>query len=327
MRRRSLIGAGLAAGLYTLAGPVAAQGPAGKTLSLIVPYPAGGGSDINARLAAPEFSRLLGQTAIVDNVPGASGSLGVMKATNAPADGSVLLLGSPMELMLTPLTLASARYKAEDFRPIGVMAVTSMVLLARKDLGVSNVDELVAMLRRPDAKELSYGSIGPGSLYHLLGERFTQQTGTKMLHVPYKGMAPVVNDLLGGQIDLVFMPLAGNVPDLLDAGKVKALGLAATVPHERFTAIPLMRNSKGLEDFVYSLWSGVQVSQRVPEETQQRLHAAFNQMMLKPEIRRGIELGGSKVPPELPLAELRRTYQADVERYRAIAKSVNLRPE
>lgn len=327
MRRRSLIGAGLAAGLSTLTGLAAAQGPAGKTLSLIVPYPAGGGSDINARLAAPEFSRLLGQTAIVDNVPGASGSLGVMKAANAPADGSVLLLGSPMELMLTPLTLASARYKAEDFRPIGVMAVTSMVLLARKDLGVGSVDELVAMLRRPDAKELSYGSIGPGSLYHLLGERFTQQTGTKMLHVPYKGMAPVVNDLLGGQIDLVFMPLAGNVPDLLDAGKVKALGLAATVPHERFTAIPLMRNSKGLEDFVYSLWSGVQVSQRVPEETQQRLHAAFNQMMQKPEIRRGIELGGSKVPPEQPLAELRRAYQTDVERYRAIAKSVNLRPE
>jgi len=326
MRRRSLIGAGLIAGLVPGLSAMA-QGLAGKTLNLIVPYPAGGGSDINARLAAPELSRLLGQPAIVDNVPGASGSLGVMRAANAPADGSALLLGSPMELMLTPLTLNSARYKAEDFRPIGVMSVTSMVLLARKDLGAGSVDELIALLRRPDAKELSYGSIGPGSLYHLLGERFTQQTGTKMLHVPYKGMAPVVNDLLGGQIDLVFMPLAGNVPDLLEAGKVKALGIAASAPHERFAAVPLMRSSKGLEDFVYSLWSGVQVSQRVPEEAQQRLHTAFNQMMQKPEIRRSIELGGSRVAPEQSLAELRRGYLADVERYRAIARSVNLRPE
>ncbi|QRF62245.1 tripartite tricarboxylate transporter substrate binding protein [Variovorax paradoxus] len=327
MRRRSMIGAGLAAGLSTMAGSVPAQGLAGKTLNLIVPYPAGGGSDINARLAAPELSRLLGQPAVVDNVPGASGSLGVMKAANGAADGSVLLMGSPMELMLTPLTLASARYKAEDFRPIGMMAVTSMVLLARKDLGPGSVDELIAQLRKPDAKELSYGSIGPGSLYHLLGERFTQQTGTKMLHVPYKGFAPIINDLLGGQIDLVFAPLAGNVPDLLDAGKVKALGIAAATPHERFGAIPLIRASKGLDDFVYSLWAGAQVSQRVPEEAQQRLHVAFNEMMRKPELRRAIELGGSKVAPEQTLAELRRGYQADVERYRAIAKSVNLRPE
>ncbi|QFZ82116.1 tripartite tricarboxylate transporter substrate binding protein [Variovorax paradoxus] len=327
MRRRSLMAAGLAAGLFPIALPAFAQGLAGKTLNLIVPYPAGGGSDINARLAAPELSRLLGQPAIVDNVPGASGSLGVMKAANAPADGSALLLGSPMELMLTPLTLSSARYKAEDFRPIGVMAVTSMVLLARKDLGAGNVDELIALLRRPGTKELSYGSIGPGSLYHLLGERFMQQTGTKMLHVPYKGFAPLVNDLLGGQIDLVFAPLAGNVPDLLDAGKIKALGIATSAPHERFTALAPIRNSKGLDDFVYSLWAGIQVSHRVPEEAQQRLHAAFNQMMRKPELRRALELGGAKVAPEQSLAELRRDYQADMERYRAIAKSVQLRPE
>lgn len=323
MRRRSV----LAATLSAIALPALAQGLAGKTLNLVVPYPAGGGSDINARLAAPELSRLLGQTAIVDNVPGASGALGVMKVANAPADGSNLLLGSPMELMLTPLTLASARYKAEDFRPIGVMAVTSMVLLARKDLPVGNVEELIALLRRPGGPELNYASIGPGSLYHLLGERFTQQTGTKMLHIPYKGFAPIINDLMGGQIDMVFAPLAGNVPDLVEAGKVKALGLAAAAPHERFPRLPLMRGTKGLEDFVYSLWSGVQVSQRVPEEAQQRLHKAFDEMMLKPEIRRGIEMGGSKVPPPQTLAELRRDYQADVERYRAIARSVNLKPE
>jgi tripartite-type tricarboxylate transporter receptor subunit TctC len=263
----------------------------------------------------------------VDNVPGASGSLGVMKAMNAPADGSVILLGTPMELMLTPLVMASARYKAEDFRPIGIMAATSMALLARKDLGAGNTDELLALLRRPGAKELSYGSIGPGSLYHLLGERFMQQTGTKMLHVPYKGMAPLLQDLMGGQIDIAFVPLGGNVPDLLEGGKLKALGVAAAAPHERFPAIPLIRNSKGLDDFVYGLWSGMQVSRKVPDDAQERLHRAFNQMIQNADIRRAVEQGGSKVPPEQTLAELRRDYQADVERYRTIAKSVNLQPE
>lgn len=327
MRRRSLIGAGLAAGLSSLSLPGRTQGLGGKTLTLIVPYPAGGGSDINARLAAPELSRMLNQPTIVDNVPGASGALGVMKAMNAPTDGSVLLLGTPMELMLTPLAIASARYKAEDFRPIGIMAATSMVLLARKDLKASNIDELVTLLRTPGAKELSYGSIGPGSLYHLLGERFMQQTGTKMLHVPYKGFAPVIQDLMAGTIDLVFAPFAGNVPDLIDGGKVKALGLAATAPHERYPNVPLIRSSKGLDDFVYGLWSGVQVSRRVPEEQQEKLHRVFNQMMKNADLRKAVELGGSKVPPEQTLAELRQDYQKDVDRYRAIAMSVNLKPE
>lgn len=327
MRRRSLIGASLAAGLSSLTLPGQAQVLAGKTLTLIVPYPAGGGSDINARLAAPELSRLLGLPAIVDNVSGASGSLGVMKAANAPTDGSALLLGSPMELMLTPLTLASAHYKAEDFRPIGIMAATSMVLLARKDLKASNTDELIALLRNPSTKEMTFGSIGPGSLYHLLGERFMQQTGTKMLHIPYKGMAPVLQDLMSGIIDMVFMPLAGNVPDLITSGKVKALGLAATAPHDSLPAIPLIRNSKGLEDFVYGLWSGVQVSRRVPEGMQEKLHRVFNLMMQNTSIRKGVEAGGSKVPPEQTLAELYRDYQKEVERYRAMAKSVNLKPE
>lgn len=327
MRRRSMIGASLAAGLSSLALPGWTQVLSTKTLNLIVPYPAGGGSDINARLASPELSRLLGVPTIVDNVPGASGSLGVMKALNAPADGSTLLLGSPMELMLTPLTLASARYKAEDFRPIGIMAVTSMVLLARKDLKASNTDELLALMRAPGAKELSYGSIGPGSLYHLLGERFMQQTGTKMLHVPYKGMAPVLQDLMGGVIDLVFAPLGGNVPDLINSGSVKALGLAATTPHETLSTIPLIRSSKGLEDFVYSLWSGVQVSRRVPEAMQARLHEVFNQVMQNASVRKGVEAGGSKVPPPQTLEELYRDYRKEVENYQAMAKSVNLKPE
>lgn len=331
MRRRSLIGAGFnglaALSLSAFSLGAMAQAFPSKTLSLVVPYPAGGGSDINARIAAPELAKLLQQTTIVENVSGASGALGVQKVANAPADGHTLLLGSPMELMLTPLTLATARYKPEDFRPVGVLGRTSMVLLARKDIGAANTDELIALARQPGTKELSYGSVGTGSMYHLLGERFVQRTGTRMLHVPYKGAAPLLQDLLGGQIDLVFMPLAGNVPDLIEGGKLKALGIAAAAPHERFGTIPLIKDSKGLDDFVYALWSGVQVARAVPETVQDQLNKAINQMLKNPDVRRAIEAAGSKAAQPAPLAELRAAYQADIERYRAIAKSVNLQPQ
>lgn len=324
MQRRLVIGAGLA-GLATFPFPALAQaGYPAKVITMVVPYPAGGGSDVNARIVAPELGRQIHQTVIVENVSGASGSLGVQRVINTGADGYSVLLGTPMELMLTPVTLSAARYKPEDFRLVSLLTQTSMVLLARKELEASSADELVALLRSPRGKELSYGSIGPGSLYHLLGERFCQQTGTKMLHVPYKGMAPLLQDMMGNQIDVVFMPMAGNVPDLIESGKLKALGIAAAAPHERFGAIPLLKNSQGLGDFVYTLWSGVQVTRNVPESAQEKLNAALNQTLLNPEVRRSIEQSGAKAAQPATLAELRRIYQADTERYRALAKSVPL---
>ncbi len=317
----------LAAACALAASAVMAQGFASKVITMVVPYPAGGGSDVMARVVNSEMGKQLGQTIIVENVAGAGGAIGVQKVISAPADGHTILLGSPMELVLTPLGMAAARYKPEDLRLVGRWGSTSMVLLARKDLPANSVDELAALAKRPGNQELTYGSIGPGSLYHLLGERFTQLTGTKMLHVPYKGGAPLVQDLLGGQIDIVFMPLAGNIPDLIEGGKVKALGLAAASRHPKLSSIPLIKDSKGMEDFVYGLWSGVQTSKSVPEDVAAKINKAVNETLKNPGVRKAIEAGGSIPSSGASLAELARSYSADIQAYRAIAKSINLQPQ
>lgn len=254
-------------------------------------------------------------------------AIGTQRVVSAPGDGHTLLAGSPMEIMLTPLGMAAARYKPEDLQPVGQFAVTTMVLLVRSNLGVNNVDELLQLARKPGAKELSYGSIGPGSLYHLLGERFTQLARLKTLHVPYKGMAPLVQDLISGQFDFAFVPLAGNIPDVIESGRVKALALAASQRHTKLSSLPLMKDVKGFEDFVYGLWSGVQVPRSTPEPLQQKLHQICNEILAVPEVRRTIEAGGSSVAPPMELAALRASYAADIDKYRAIAKAINLQPQ
>ncbi len=306
---------------------VSAQPFPSKVMSMVVPYPPGGPSDVVARVVAPHIAKALGQTIIVENSSGAAGAIGVQKMLGAAPDGHTMLLGSPMELVLTPLSIAAAKYKPEDMQPLVRWGSTSMVLLARKDLPANTVDELVTLAKTPGAKELAVGTIGRGSLYHLVAERFQQLSGTKMLQVPYKGGAPLVTDLIGGQIDIVFMPLAGNVPALITGGKVKALGLAATSRHPVLSQIPLIKESKGMDDFVFGLWSGVQVSKSVPETVQNQIHNAANEALMQPEVRKAIEAQGSSPAMPSTLADLSKSYAQDIARFQAIAKSINLQPE
>lgn len=298
-----------------------------KVISMVVAYPAGGPSDVVARVVAPHIAKGLGQTIVIENVAGAAGAIGVQKMLSAAPDGHTVLLGSPMELVLTPLSIASAKYKPEDVQPLVRWGSTSMVLLARKDLPANTVEELVALAKTPGAKEMTFGSIGRGSLYHLVAAKFQQLSGTKMLEVPYKGGAPLVQDLIGGQIDIVFMPLAGNVPALIKGGNVKALGLAAASRHPVMNQIPLIKETKGMDDFVYGLWSGVQVSKNVPAGVQNQIHKAANEALMQPEVRKAIEAQGSTPASPATLAELATSYAQDIARYQAIAKSINLQPE
>jgi tripartite-type tricarboxylate transporter receptor subunit TctC len=323
-RRTLLLGAAGMAAMAVMPSVATAQGYPTKLVTMIVPYPAGGPSDVSGRQLQNVLQKSLGQTFIVDNVSGAGGTLGVQKVLGAPADGYTLLVGSPMELMQSPLVLSAVRFKPDDMRMVGLLLNTNMILLARKDLEAGTVDELIALAKK---KDLTYGSVGPGSMYHLMGETFSAQTVVKMVHVPYKGAAPLVNDLMGGQIDLVFMPLAGGVPGMIEGGKVKALALAARQRHPRFPALPLMSDSKAVGDFAYDLWLGVQVPRTVGADVAQKLNKAINDAVQQPDLRRELEAGGSRVAPPMSLAELDKLYASDVARYAGIAKSLGLKPQ
>ncbi len=308
-------------------GPVVAQTYPSKPISLIVPYPAGGPSDFFARKVQPEAAAKLGQTMIIENIGGAGGAIGLTKLVNAPADGYTLSLGSPMELVLTPMAIQGVKYKSEDFKLVAQFTSTNTILAVRNSLNVKTVDELLALARKSSDKPLSYGSVGPGSLYHLIGEKFSQLTKVQMLHVPYKGIAPLLTDLMGGQIDMAFLPMAGSIPQTLIDGKIQGLAVTAKAPHPLFKQFPAMAAMKGMEAMEFDIWSGVQVHKNTPDPIVNALNKAFYASAEAAETRKALESSGNVVLPSRTPAELARIYQAEIERYRAIAKSINLQAQ
>jgi tripartite-type tricarboxylate transporter receptor subunit TctC len=307
--------------------PALAQTYPVKPISLIVPYPAGGPSDFFARKVQPDAAAKLGQTVVIENIGGAGGSIGLAKVANAPADGYTLSLGSPMELVLAPMAIQGVKYKPEDFKLVAQFATTNTVLAVRNSLNVKSVDELLALARKGADKPLSYGSVGPGSLYHLIGEKFSQLTKVQMLHVPYRGIAPLLNDLMGGQIDMAFLPMAGSIPQTLIDGKIQGLAVTSKTPHPLFKQFPAMAAMKGLEAMEFDIWAGVQVHRNTPETVVNTLNKAFYASAEAPETRKALEGSGNVVLPSRTPAELARIYQSEIERYRAIAKSINLQAQ
>jgi tripartite-type tricarboxylate transporter receptor subunit TctC len=325
MNLKTLIG-GLLVASSALTAAVAQTYPV-KPISLIVPYPAGGPSDFFARRVQPEAAARLGQTMIIENIGGAGGSIGLSKLVNSPADGYTLSLGSPMELVLAPMAIQGVKYKSEDFKLVAQFATTTTILAVRNSLNVKNVDELVALARKNADKPLSYGSVGPGSLYHLIGEKFSQVTKTQMLHVPYKGIAPLLTDLMGGQIDMAFLPMAGSIPQTLMDGKIQGLAVTAKAPHALFKQFPAMAAMKGLEAMEFDIWAGVQVHRNTTDAVVNTLNKASYAAAEVPETRKALEASGNIVLSSRTPAELARVYQGEIERYRAIAKSINLQAQ
>ncbi|MFN5166677.1 MAG: tripartite tricarboxylate transporter substrate-binding protein [Pseudomonadota bacterium] len=195
----------LAAGMLLGAQAALAQTYPVKPVNLMVPYPAGGPSDAIARIFNTQLGKELGQQVLVENLGGVSGALAAQKVLAAPADGYYIFQGSPNEVILSPLANSAVKLKAEDFRLVHPVADAVMVFVTRKNLPVSSVDELIALARKSADKPLTYGSVGIGSLYHLILEQAQAQTRVQLNHVPYKGNAPLLQDIAGGQVDFAVL--------------------------------------------------------------------------------------------------------------------------
>ncbi len=327
MKLRSFLKAGLALTAALSLSGLQAQGFPTKTLNLVVPYPAGGPSDFVARKLQPDAATKLGQTMIIENLGGAGGSIGLSKLINSPADGHMLALGTPMELVLAPLAIQGVKYKPEDFKLVAQVVNTNTILAVRPNLQVQSVADLVALAKKNPGQPLSYGSVGPGSLYHLIGEKFAQLTKAPMLHVPYKGVAPLMADLMGGQIDMAFLPMAGSIPQTILDGKLKGLGVTAKAPHALYKQFPALAAMPGLEGMEFDLWAGLQVHRNTPDDVVANLNKAFYAALDNPDTRKAFEASGNVVLPARSPAELAKTYATEIERYRSIARSINLQPQ
>ena len=316
----------LAASLLALSPFAAAQSYPTKPVSMIVAFPAGGPSDVIGRMVAKSMQEALGQSIIVENVVGVGGSLGVLKAANAAPDGHTILAGSPLELIYTPLGVAAAKNKPEDMRMAALIGYTPIAIAVRKDLPVNTLEEFVALAKKSE-KPLSFGSTGIGSLYHLMAEKALQAAGAKGLHAPYNGLAPYLKDLMGGVIDFAVVPLGGPVLGAIDGGQIKVLAVASPQSPARLPKLPPARNTKGFEDYQFSIWIGVQASAKTSDAQVAAIHKAVYAGLANPETRKSIEASGSVISEPMTLPQLDAFYKKEAATGAALAKSINLQAQ
>lgn len=300
-----------------------------KPVTLMVPYPAGGLSDVIARTVNAPLGKALGQPVLVDNLGGASGSIAAQKVLNAPADGYLLFQGSPNELIFAPLAISSVKYKPEDFRQIHRVGMAPMAIMARADLPANNADELVAYAIKAakEGKSMTYASVGIGSFYHLLGEQMSKVIGVPMLHVPYKGAADVVKDMLGGQVDIFMSPYGAPQVELAKTGKIKFIAALSPGRGPLMPQLPSTTESKLLKGFTAEIGTGYFVKRDTPEAVVQTLHKAIQTTMADTEFKARIVALGQEMSPLQSLDAASKAFADETAQYRAIAKSINLQPQ
>lgn len=267
-----------------------------RAVTIISPYQAGGTSDIIARVTAQKLSETWHQAVLVDNRPGANGAIGVMAMVRAPADGYTLLATASSGLTLNPLVFPTLAYDVNrDLAPISGTGEVANVLVAYPGVPATTVSELIALARaKPGA--LSYGSQGTGSNGHVIGEMFRQRAGIELLHVPYKGSAPALNDLLGGQIQLMFDNLPASLP-LIRAGKLRAIAVTTAERNPLLPEVPTIAES-GLPGFDATAWFAILSAKAVSPERRADIERAVLAAIRSPDSRERLAAAGVNVAAE-----------------------------
>lgn len=329
IRRLARSTATLIGGLFLSASLFAQTAYPAKPVTLLVPYPAGGVSDVIARTVNTTLGKQLGQPVIVDNLGGASGSIAAQKVLSQASDGHMVFQGSPNELILAPLALSAVKFKSEDFRLVHMISTVQIAFLARADLPVNSVDEFLdyARTQAQQGRPITYASVGPGSFYHLLGAHLSKVTGIPMVHVPYKGGAPAEQDLISGQVDIFLSPFGVKHQELRKGGRIKILSLLNATRLDSAKDIPAISESKSLKDFTFNIWTGNFVKRDTPEGVVTALHKAITGTLTDPTVRANLEAASQTPAPALSIADAAKAYTDGTAQFRAIAKSINLQAQ
>ena len=314
----------LSAGTLTiLAGPSAAQqGYPGKPIRYIIPYPPGGGSDVLARLIAQKLAENLGQQVIIDNRGGGNTIIGSEALVKSAPDGYTLLQ-SALPHIITPLLLPTPFDAIKDFAPVATLAQGELVLVAHPAVQAGNLQELVALAKLKPG-QLNRGSPGEGSPARLVGSLFDIMTGTSAQNVSYKGLAPILVDLLGGQIQLTFALPTAVMPHVL-AGKLKAIAISGETRIPALPQIPTFTEA-GLPGFNARTWYGILVPAGTAKRIVDKLSAEIGRMLATPDFKEKLASQGFDPFVSTPgqFAALMRT---DLARYAGIIKSANIKIE
>lgn len=299
-----------------------AQGFPSRSITIIVPYPPGGPVDALARLIAQEVAGDLNQPIVVENRPGGSGIIGAQAVARAEPDGHVLVLGTNQTHATNQSLIKNCPYDAvRDFAPVAGIAAMPHVLVVRKSLALTSVGDVVAMAKvKPGT--LTFGSTGNGSGAHLAGELFKTKAGIDMLHVPFKGLSPMLTELLADRIDISIAPLPGLIGQQIESGSVRALGLARAERVPQLASVPTFAES-GVPGVEADAWSALFAPARTPAPVIERLYLAIATALSKDAVRAAMAKQG--IPPALKTpAEVAAMLPGEVAKWAAVIKASNV---
>lgn len=322
LTRRSTLG--LVAGAVFAPAIARAQSFPSKPITLVVPYPAGGPTDAIARFVAQEMSATIGQNVVVDNRAGASGAVGTRAVAKADPDGHTFIFGNNQTHGNNMFLLKEPGYDAvKDFAPVAGVGAFEHAFVVRKDLPAKNIAELIA-LAKADPDKLNYGSTGVGSGSHLAMELFMQRTGIRMTHVPFRGAAPLVQEIIGGRIDIANSTLP-SVLEQINAGTLRALALASPERNPRAKDIPTLRE-QGVSDADADSWAAFFAPAATPAPVLEKLSQSVMAAIAKPEITEKILKLGFTLKVRDPAA-FKPYHLQEIATWEKIIKEAGVKPE
>ena len=310
--------------LLALASSAQAQPYPSRPVRVIVPFPPGGTTDIVARLVAERLGATLGQPAVIENRAGAGGAIGAAEIAKAAPDGYTLGLATVSTHGVNPAINAKLPYDAlRDFTPISNLASVPNVVSAHPALNINDVRTLVERAKAAPGK-ISYASAGNGSLSHMLGELFKSSTGIDLLHVPYKGVGPALNDTLGGQVNLLFDNLPSSLPHI-QSGRLRALAVASPARLDSLPDVPTFAEA-GVPELNDPSWFGLVGPAKLPPAVVSRVHDAVGKTLAAADLRERMRSAGA-VPAGNTPEQFAGQIRAEVERHRKVAAQRGIRIE
>ena len=320
--RRAALGLMASAALSAALPALAQEKYPTRPITFLVPFPPGGPTDAMARILAAELTKELGQSVIVDNRAGAGGNIGADAVARATPDGYTIMFGTSGPLAINQSLYKGQKYDARtSFEPIVYVGYLPNILVVRSGLGVANVQELIAK-EKAKPGTLNYASSGNGASSHLAGVLFNEMTGTKLLHVPYKGTGPALNDLLGGQVDMTFTDILTAMP-YIKTDKVKALGVATAKRSSAMPDIPTIAE-QGVKGYDVSVFFGVVAPKGTPADRIKVLNQAFSRALDSDRVKQSFAQQGLEGSSDRSPAYLAKFIKSEVDKWAKVVKQAGV---
>ncbi|WP_299451500.1 tripartite tricarboxylate transporter substrate binding protein [uncultured Pigmentiphaga sp.] len=310
--------------LFSLGGSALADDYPNRPVKIVVPFPPGGATDVAGRLVAERLQKAFGKPFVVENRSGASGNIGVAEVVRSPADGYTLVVGAPQTLTINPLLFKNIPFDPQkDLEPVVMVASVPNVLIVNKNLPVNSVPELIQYIK-DNPGTVRYGSSSVGGTPHLSSEMFASMIGAKIEHIPYRGSAPALQDLLGGHIEMMFDNLPASLPQIR-AGAVKALAVTTLQRSKSAPDIPTL-DEQGVKGFESRGWFSLLAPAGTDQKIVEKINKAVNEALQDPEFRERLASVGADPVGGSP-QDFRKAIQAESERWAKVIQEAGIKAE